>query len=238
MPPSRQARAARIYRSRGERRGAAVSLDNGSPDLSTRINFIMISEKNRGRPCRYHAEESLPQECPYPSAYRGCASFPFCWHCIIHQKADGFGTGRTRTQSVRTRRNDVPIVLIVEDHALFRSGETAHRHRARPDGRGRGGGRARRHPARAVAPARSHPTGYFHARTQRRGGHTPYQGGCAGSAHPYRFHARHSRACTRGPESRSRRLPAQNGGRGRVPQSPSGPCSREGSTSALSSPGP
>lgn len=90
MPPSRQARAARIYRSRGERRGAAVSLDNGSPDLSTRINFIMISEKNRGRPCRYHAEESLPQECPYPSAYRGCASFSFLRHCIILKKAVAF----------------------------------------------------------------------------------------------------------------------------------------------------
>ena len=50
----------------------------------------MISEKNRGRPCRYHAEGSLPQECPYPSAYRGCASFSFLRHCIILKKAVAF----------------------------------------------------------------------------------------------------------------------------------------------------
>lgn len=46
--------------------------------------------KKWGRPCRYHAEGSLPQECPYPSAYRGCASFSFLRHCIILKKAVAF----------------------------------------------------------------------------------------------------------------------------------------------------
>ena len=181
--------------------------------------------KKWGRPCRYHAEGSLPQECPYPSAYRGCASFSFLRHCIILKKAVAFRHRRIPdAKRPHTEKRRAICIDSRRSRPVPQRPETAHRHRARPDGRGRGGGRARRHPARAVAPARSHPTGYFHARTQRRGGHTPYQGGCAGSAHPYRFHARHSRACTRGPESRSRRLPAQNGGRGRVPRRHPGPA--------------
>lgn len=163
MPPSGKRRAARYHRSEAKAR-AAVSLDIGSPDLSTRINFIMISEKNRGRPCRYHAEGSLPQECPYPSAYRGCASFSFLRHCIILKKAVAFR--HRRIPDVKRPHTEKRRAICIDSRRsrpVPQRPETAHRHRARPDGRGRGGGRARRHPARAVAPARSHPAGYFHA---------------------------------------------------------------------------
>lgn len=200
MPPSRQARAASdMPLPRRKARGSRLSGQRIARAFH-RINFIMISEKNGGgladttwrKVCRRNARIPQPIEAAPPFPFRGTA--------LYSKKPWHFGTGASRTQSVRTRRNDVPICIDSRrSRPVPQRPETAHRHRARPDGRGRGGGRARRHPARAVAPARSHPAGYFHARTQRRGGHTPYQGGCAGSAHPYRFHARHGRTCTRGP---------------------------------------
>ena len=82
----------------------------------------MISEKNGGgladttrrEACRRNARISQPIEAAPP--------FPFCGTALYSKKPWHFGTGASRTQSVRTRRNDVPSVLIVEDHALFRSG--------------------------------------------------------------------------------------------------------------------
>ena len=87
-----------------------------------RINFIMISEKigggladtTRRKACRRNARIPQPIEAAPP--------FPFCGTALYSKKPWHFGTGASRTQSVRTRRNDVPSVLIVEDHALFRSG--------------------------------------------------------------------------------------------------------------------
>ena len=166
MPPSRQARAASDMPL--PRRKARVSRLSGQRIARAfhRINFIMISEKKWGRPCRYHVEEGLPQECPYPSAYRGCASFSFSRHCIILKKAVAFRHRRIPdSKRPPTEKRRALCIDSRRSRPVPQRPETAHRHRARPDGRGRGGGRARRHPARAVAPARSHPAGYFHART-------------------------------------------------------------------------
>ena len=64
--------------------------------------------------CRRNARIPQPIEAAPPFPFRGTA--------LYSKKPWHFGTGASRTQSVRTRRNDVPSVLIVEDHALFRSG--------------------------------------------------------------------------------------------------------------------
>ena len=76
-----------------------------------------------GRPCRYHAEGSLPQECPYPSAYRGCASFSFLRHCIILKKAVAFR--HRRIPDVKRPHTEKRRAICIDSskyHALFRSG--------------------------------------------------------------------------------------------------------------------
>ena len=237
MPPSRQARAASDMPL--PRRKARVSRLSGQRIARAfhRINFIMISEKKWGRPCRYHVEEGLPQECPYPSAYRGCASFSFLRHCIILKKAVAFRHRRIPdAKRPHTEKRRAICIDSRRSRPVPQRPETAHRHRARPDGRGRGGGRARRHPARAVAPADLILLDIS----------MPELSGV--EAIPVSGRLRRKRAslsfpCTPRPDmyARPEMEPTATCSKRRTrtnSSSPSGPCSREGSTSALSSPGP
>ena len=142
MPPSRQARAASdMPLPRRKARGSRLSGQRIARAFH-RINFIMISEKKWGRPCRYHVEEGLPQECPYPSAYRGCASFSFSRHCIILKKAVAFR--HRRIPDAKRPHTEKRRALCIDSRRSRpvpqRPCRAAHRHPGpRPDGRGRGG---------------------------------------------------------------------------------------------------
>lgn len=82
----------------------------------------MISEKNGGGLADTTRREACRRNARIPQPIEAAPPFPFCGTALYSKKPWHFGTGASRTQSVRTRRNDVPSVLIVEDHALFRSG--------------------------------------------------------------------------------------------------------------------
>ena len=82
----------------------------------------MISEKNGGGLADTTRREACRRNARTPKPIEAAPPFPFCGTALYSKKPWHFGTGASRTQSVRTRRNDVPSVLIVEDHALFRSG--------------------------------------------------------------------------------------------------------------------
>lgn len=82
----------------------------------------MISEKNGGGLADTTRREACRRNASIPQPIEAAPPFPFCGTALYSKKPWHFGTGASRTQSVRTRRNDVPSVLIVEDHALFRSG--------------------------------------------------------------------------------------------------------------------
>ena len=82
----------------------------------------MISEKNGGGLADTTRREACRRNARTPQPIEAAPPFPFCGTALYSKKPWHFGTGASRTQSVRTRRNDVPSVLIVEDHALFRSG--------------------------------------------------------------------------------------------------------------------
>ena len=84
----------------------------------------MISEKNGGGLADTTRREACRRNARTPQPIEAAPPFPFCGTALYSKKPWHFGTGASRTQSVRTRRNDVPSVLIVEDHAGIEPGLT------------------------------------------------------------------------------------------------------------------